>query len=186
VAEALERGPRLSLGQARRSELQCADLREPLRRRRRRDLHPDLVPQPQAQRRLSELKQRRLALRSGAFPRAQDGPARSRGATAISLSRLKYFARTRTQSARTARKRMRAESARDYLRALALSRSTRKNFASWDRKANCCARSSPRQAQSPLRAFSKVHSARAYNKAPPCCSDWPETDERRPDIWWCC
>ena len=42
-----------------------------------------------------------------------------KGATAISLSCLKYFARTRTQYARTARKRMRAESARDYLRALA-------------------------------------------------------------------
>ena len=33
-----------------------------------------------------------------------------KGATAISLSCLKYFARTRTQYARTARKRMRAES----------------------------------------------------------------------------
>ena len=53
LVEALQRGPRLSLGQAGRSELQRSDLRQPLRRRGRRDLHPDLVPQPQAQRRLS-------------------------------------------------------------------------------------------------------------------------------------
>ena len=37
--------PRLPLGQAGRSELQRSDLRQPLRRRRRRDLHPNLVPQ---------------------------------------------------------------------------------------------------------------------------------------------
>jgi len=43
LVEALQRGPRLSLGQAGRSELQRPDLRQPLRRRRRRDLHPDLV-----------------------------------------------------------------------------------------------------------------------------------------------
>ena len=34
-------------------ELQRADLRQPLRRRGRRRLHPHLVPRPQAQRRLS-------------------------------------------------------------------------------------------------------------------------------------
>jgi hypothetical protein len=38
IVEALRRGPRLPLGQARRPELQHADLRQPLRRRRRRDL----------------------------------------------------------------------------------------------------------------------------------------------------
>ena len=53
MVEALQRGPRLTLGQAGRSELQRSDLRQPLRRRRRRDLHADLVPQPQVQRRLS-------------------------------------------------------------------------------------------------------------------------------------
>ena len=43
LVEALQRGPRLSLAQAGRSQLQRADLRQPLRRRGRRDLHPDLV-----------------------------------------------------------------------------------------------------------------------------------------------
>ncbi len=46
------RAERLSLGQAGRSELQRSDLRQPLRRRRRRDLHPDLVAVAQ-ERRLS-------------------------------------------------------------------------------------------------------------------------------------
>ena len=36
-------GSRLSLGQARRSELHRSNLRQPLRRRRRRDFHPHLV-----------------------------------------------------------------------------------------------------------------------------------------------
>ena len=39
--------------QAGRSELQRSDLREPLRRRGRRELHAHLVPRPQGQRRLS-------------------------------------------------------------------------------------------------------------------------------------
>ena len=51
--QALKRGPRLPLGQAGRPELQRADLRQPLRRRGRRGLHPHLVARPQAQRRLS-------------------------------------------------------------------------------------------------------------------------------------
>jgi hypothetical protein len=43
LAQALRRTARLPLGQARRSELQRSDLREPLQRRRGRQLHPDLV-----------------------------------------------------------------------------------------------------------------------------------------------
>ena len=50
------RGPRLPLGQARRSLLQPADLREPVRRRRRRRLLPDLVPAAQ-ERRVSSVRQ---------------------------------------------------------------------------------------------------------------------------------
>ena len=53
LVEALQRGSRLSLAQARRPELQRADLRQPLQRRGRRGLHPDLVAPQQAQRRLS-------------------------------------------------------------------------------------------------------------------------------------
>jgi hypothetical protein len=44
LVEALARGPRLPLAQARRPELQRADLRQPRPRRRRRDLQPHLVP----------------------------------------------------------------------------------------------------------------------------------------------
>jgi len=55
---------RLPLAQARRSELQCTDLRQPVRRRGRRGLHPDLVAQPQEERRVS---------------RSPPGPARSAG-----------------------------------------------------------------------------------------------------------
>src|SRR5579864_7347390 len=44
MVEALQRRPRLSLGQARRSELQRSDLRQPLRQRGRRDLQPDHGP----------------------------------------------------------------------------------------------------------------------------------------------
>ncbi len=44
LVEALQRGPRLSGPQARRSELHGPDLRQPLRRRGRRRLQPDLVP----------------------------------------------------------------------------------------------------------------------------------------------
>ncbi len=51
LVEALQRGPRLPLGQAGRSELHRPDLRQP--RRGRRDLQPHLVPQPQAERRVS-------------------------------------------------------------------------------------------------------------------------------------
>jgi len=43
MVEALYGGPRLSLDQAGRSEPQRSDLRQPLRRRRRRDLHANLV-----------------------------------------------------------------------------------------------------------------------------------------------
>ena len=53
LVQALKRGSRLPLGQAGRSELQRADLRQPLRRRGRRGLHPYLVARSQAQRRLS-------------------------------------------------------------------------------------------------------------------------------------
>ena len=49
----LERRPRLSLGQARRSQLHRPDLRQPLRRRRRQELQPDLVARPPHQRRLT-------------------------------------------------------------------------------------------------------------------------------------
>src|SRR5450432_1083499 len=40
-----------------------------------------------------------------------------------------------------------AIAATTFARSPSVSKSTRKNFASWDRKANCCARSSPLQAQ---------------------------------------
>ena len=53
LVEAFDRGPRLSLGQARRSELHRSNLRQPLRRRRRRDRYPHLVAWSQAERRLS-------------------------------------------------------------------------------------------------------------------------------------
>ena len=54
LVEALQRGPRLSGPQARRSELHRPDLRQPLRRRGRRRLQPDLVPPERPpQRRLS-------------------------------------------------------------------------------------------------------------------------------------
>jgi len=49
----LQRGARLSGPQAGRSQLHRSDLRQPLRRRGRRHLQPDLVPRLQAQRRLS-------------------------------------------------------------------------------------------------------------------------------------
>ena len=69
LVEALQRGPRLSLAQARRSVLQRADLREPVRRRGRRRLHPHLVAPAQAQRRLSRprLPTPRPASPGGAF-----------------------------------------------------------------------------------------------------------------------
>ena len=54
LGQALQRGPQLPVGQARRPELQRSDLREPLRRRRRRELHAHLVARPQGQRRLSQ------------------------------------------------------------------------------------------------------------------------------------
>ena len=57
MVQALKRGPRLPLGQAGRPELQRADLRQPLRRRGQRGLHPHLVARPQAQRRLSRTRQ---------------------------------------------------------------------------------------------------------------------------------
>ena len=48
LVQALQRGPRLSGPQARRSELHRPDLRQPLRRRGRRRLQPDLVPPQRA------------------------------------------------------------------------------------------------------------------------------------------
>jgi hypothetical protein len=53
LVEALQRGPRLPLAQARRSELHRAHLRQPVRRRGWRGLHPHLVAQPQEERRVS-------------------------------------------------------------------------------------------------------------------------------------
>ena len=53
LVQALRRGPRLPRAQARRSELQRSDLRQPLRRRGRRYLLADLVPPQRAPRRLS-------------------------------------------------------------------------------------------------------------------------------------
>ena len=56
LVEALERGPRLPEPQARRSELHRSDLRQPLRRHRRRGrggYSPHLVARPPAERRLS-------------------------------------------------------------------------------------------------------------------------------------
>ena len=46
LVEALQRRPRLPLGQAGRPLVQRADLRQPLRGRGRRGLQPDLVPRP--------------------------------------------------------------------------------------------------------------------------------------------
>ncbi len=56
LGEALRRGPRLPLGQAGRSFVHRADLRQPLRRRGRRRLHPHLVAASQAQRQLSRTR----------------------------------------------------------------------------------------------------------------------------------
>lgn len=53
LVQALERGPRLSGPQARRSELQRPDLRQPLRRRGQRHLLADLVPPQRAPGRLT-------------------------------------------------------------------------------------------------------------------------------------
>ena len=54
-------------------ELQRADLRQPLRRRGRRGLHPHLVARPQAQRRLSRTRQRPARPPGGAFSRIATG-----------------------------------------------------------------------------------------------------------------
>ena len=81
LVEALQRGPRLSLAQARRSELQRADLRQPLRRRGRRGLHPHLVAPQQAQRRLSRPCNAPPGPRAGLSPRT-----RARAGSAISGS----------------------------------------------------------------------------------------------------
>ena len=59
-------------------ELQRADLRQPLRRRGRRGLHPHLVARPQAQRRLTRTRQ---------CPARPPGGAFSRTATAASDTR---------------------------------------------------------------------------------------------------
>src|SRR2546421_246838 len=50
MAPHLEGRPGLSLGQARRSVVQCTDLREPVRGRGRRRLHPALVAAAQERR----------------------------------------------------------------------------------------------------------------------------------------
>ena len=71
----LERGPRLPLGQARRSLLHPADLRQPVRRGRRLRLLSDLVPQPQGERRVIGTKPRPQADRR----RIRNGPQRSGG-----------------------------------------------------------------------------------------------------------
>ena len=63
LVEALQRGPRLPFGQAGRSFVQRADLRQPLRRRGRRRFHPHLVSRPPAERRLSRT-----------YPTAPPGP----------------------------------------------------------------------------------------------------------------
>jgi Protein of unknown function (DUF736) len=52
LGEALQRGPPIPLSQARRPELHGSHLREPGRGRGRQDPHADLVPRPQAHRRL--------------------------------------------------------------------------------------------------------------------------------------
>ena len=66
LVQALQRGPRLSGPQARRSELQRPDLRQPLRRRGRRYLLADLVPPERAARRLRPPR-KAPAGRSGPF-----------------------------------------------------------------------------------------------------------------------
>ncbi len=63
----LERRPRLSLAQARRSQLHRPDLRQPLRRRRWQDLQSDLVTRPQDQQRLRFTLTPRPALPGGAL-----------------------------------------------------------------------------------------------------------------------
>jgi hypothetical protein len=77
LVEALQRGPRLPLGQAGRSFVQRSDLRQPLRRRGRRRLHPHLVPRPPAERRLSRARCNALpGPPGGAFAcRGQANPA---------------------------------------------------------------------------------------------------------------
>ena len=56
LGQALQRRPRLSGPQARRSELHRPDLRQPLRRRGRRGLQPDLVPPQRPPQRLTRLQ----------------------------------------------------------------------------------------------------------------------------------
>ena len=92
--------------------------------------------------RIAELKAVRDQARADA-ERAEEAIERP-GPTIIPQT-LKTFARQ-------ARKRMRTENGgyrRDYLRALAqrVEVDVRRKFVSWDPKANCCARSSPLQAQ---------------------------------------
>jgi hypothetical protein len=91
--------------------------------------------------RIAELKAIRGQARADA-ERAEG--AIDRLGPAITTQSIKAFART-------ARKRMRIEGGgyrRDYLtRSPSASKSTRKNFASWALKADCCAPSSPLQAQ---------------------------------------
>ena len=68
LVQDLQRGPRLSGSQARRSELQRSDLRQPLRRRGRRGLQPHLVPPEPPQRRLSHRLACEQALRYRTAP----------------------------------------------------------------------------------------------------------------------
>ena len=77
LVEALRGGPRLPLAQARRPLLQRADLREPVRRRGRRRLHPDLVAAAQ---------ERRISL-------ASPSPARERSGGALSRLRPGHYLR---------------------------------------------------------------------------------------------
>jgi len=66
LVEALRGRSRLSLAQARRSLLQRSDLREPVRRRGRRRLHPAVVAAPQ-ERRVSSLPTAPPEQSGGAF-----------------------------------------------------------------------------------------------------------------------
>jgi hypothetical protein len=96
---------------------------------------------PMLKDRIAELKVLRDQARADA-ERAED--AIERLGPSITTQALKTFART-------ARKRLRTEGggivATTSARSPSASKSTRKKFASWDRNAYCCARSSPPQAQ---------------------------------------
>jgi hypothetical protein len=61
LVEVLHRGPRLPVGQAVRSVVQCSDLRRPVRRRPR----PHLVPRPPTERGTEPIPLRRPARTSG-------------------------------------------------------------------------------------------------------------------------